>query len=67
MKPRLLQLKSLVEVGQIIRHREVTSSGVTQNLLDLIARRDGLLHSYIHLCADRALEQAATADAEIAA
>ena len=67
MKPRPLQLKSLVEVGQMIRHREVTSTGVTQNLLDLIASIDGRLHSYIHICADRALEQAATADAEIAA
>jgi amidase len=66
MKPRPLQFKSLVEVGQMIRQGKATSAGVTQDMLDLIARMDGGLHSYIHLCADRALAQAATADAEIA-
>ena len=67
MTPRPLQFKSLVEVGQMIRQGEATSAGVTQDMLDLIARMDGGLHSYIHLCADRALAQAATADVEIAA
>ena len=67
MKPRPLQFKSLVEVGQMIRQGKATSAGVTQDILDLIARMDGGLHSYIHLCADRALAQAATADVEIAA
>ncbi|MBT7343323.1 MAG: amidase [Rhodobacteraceae bacterium] len=67
MTPRPLQFKSLVEVGHMIRREEATSTGVTQNMLDLIARMDGRLHSYIHLCADRALAQAATADVEIGA
>ena len=51
----------------MIRREEATSTGVKQNMLDLIARMDGRLHSYIHLCADRALAQAATADVEIGA
>jgi len=67
MTPKPLQFKSLVEVGQMIRQGEATSAGVTQVMLDLIAGMDGGLNSYIHLCADRALAQAGTADAEIAA
>jgi amidase len=66
MTSRPLQFKSLVEVGQMIRQGETTSAGVTQAMLDLITSRDGDLHSFIHLCADRALAQAVTADAEIA-
>lgn len=62
-----LQFKSLVEVSRRIRDGEMTSAGVTQFMLDLIAASDGDLHSYIHICAERALTQAAAADAEIAA
>ena len=62
-----LHFKSLVEVGQMIRRGEVTSVGVTRHMLDLIASVDGRFKSYIHLCGERALEQAEAADAALAA
>jgi len=57
----------LVEVGERIRRRELTSEAVTRALLERIARHEGRLHSILMLLADAALEQARQADAEIAA
>ena len=62
-----LHFKSLNEVSQMIHAGEVTSVSVTRHMLDLIASVDGRFKSYIHLCADRALEQAEAADAALAA
>jgi amidase len=56
----------LVEVGRRIQARQVSSSEVTQAVLDRIARLDGRLRSYATLTADLALAEAARADAEIA-
>jgi amidase len=63
---RQLHFKGLTDVGHMIRRGEVSSIGVTQGMLDLIRSRDREYNSYIHVCADLALEQAAAADAEIA-
>jgi amidase len=55
----------LVEVGQRIQTRRLSSVEVTQAVLDRIARLDGRLKSYATLTADLALAQAKQADAEI--
>jgi amidase len=57
----------LVEVGQRIAKREISSVEATKAQLDRIARLDGGLKSYAHLMAASALQQAEAADAEIAA
>lgn len=67
MSVRPLHFKSLLEVGQLIQTGQLSAVEVTKEMLDLIARVDGQFHSYIHLCHDRALIQAQTADTEIAA
>jgi amidase len=56
----------LVEVGQRIQTRRLSSAEVTQAVLDRIARLDGHLKSYAILTADLGLAQAEQADAEIA-
>jgi len=55
----------LVEVGQRVQARRLSSVEVTQAVLDRIARLDGRLKSYATLTADLALAQAKQADAEI--
>jgi amidase len=55
----------LVEVGQRIQTRRLSSVEVTQAVLGRIARLDGRLKSYATLTADLALAQAKQADAEI--
>lgn len=67
MSVRPLHFKSLLEVGKLIQTGQLSAVAVTKEMLDLIARVDGQFHSFIHLCHDRALEQAQTADTEIAA
>jgi amidase len=62
-----LHFKSLIEVGQMIRQGQATSVEITDHMLDLIAAVDGQFHSYIHVCPDRAQEQARAADKEVAA
>lgn len=64
---RPLHFKSLLEAGDMIRHGETTSIELTQYMLKRIKAEDPDYHSYIHLCADRALSQAKTADAEVLA
>jgi len=58
---------SIREVGTLLRKNEVTSQELTRSCLDLISRLDPELHSFIRVTADLALEQAATADRELAA
>lgn len=58
---------SLLSVSDRIRRGELTSAGVTAELLDRIARHDGRLHSALIVLADDAMTQARQADAEIAA
>ena len=67
MSDKPLHYKALLEVSAAIRRRETSAHDVTSAMLARIETLDGGLHSYIHLCADRALQQAEAADAEIAA
>lgn len=62
-----LHFKPLTEIGQMIRQSEASSVDVTRHMLDLISKVDGQFHSYIHICGERAIEQAEVADKEIAA
>jgi amidase len=63
---RDLHYSELVEIGQSIQKRELSSVEATQAQLDRIARLDGGLKSYAHVMASSALEQAQAADQEIA-
>jgi len=62
-----LHYLDLLQVGRLIQSREVSSEEVTRSLLDRIATVDRQLHSYAHVMADQALEEARRADLEIAA
>ena len=67
MPGRDLHYSELVEVGQRIRKRDLSSVEATQAQFDRIARLDGQLKSYAHVMASSALQQAHAADKEIAA
>lgn len=67
MSARDLHYSGLVEFGQRIARREISSVEATKAQLDRIARLDGRLKSYAHVMAASALQQAEVADAEIAA
>ena len=57
MPGRDLHYSELVEVGQRIRKRDLSSVEATQVQLDRIARLDGQLKSYAHVMASSALQQ----------
>ena len=57
---------SLTEVADLLEKREVSPVELTRHLLDRIDRVDAELHSYRTVLADRAMEQARRAEAEIA-
>jgi amidase len=61
-----LHYSELLEIGQHIRKRELSSVEATQAQLDRIARLDGQLKSYAFIMGASALEQANAADDEIA-
>lgn len=56
----------LSEVADLLKNRELSPVELTRHLLDRIDRVDQHLHSYHTVLADRALEQARRAEAEIA-
>ncbi len=58
--------KSLLELAQLIKDKEVTSVEVTQMMLDRISQLDEHYMSYLHVCSERALERAKEADRLIA-
>src|SRR5258706_385044 len=62
-----LHYSELVEVGQRIAKRELSSVEATQAQLDRIARLDGQLKSYAYVMSSSALEPAQAAEKEIAA
>ena len=62
-----LACKTLVEVAELLRARQVTSTQLTKAVLDQIAAQEPMLHAYTTLTAETALEEAAVADAEIEA
>jgi Asp-tRNA(Asn)/Glu-tRNA(Gln) amidotransferase A subunit family amidase len=55
----------VTELGELIRRRQVTSTQLTRMYLGRIKRYDPVLKAVITLTEDRALRQAAAADAEI--
>lgn len=58
---------SVRELGELIRTRQVTSTELTRLYLARLKKYDPQLHCVISLTEERALRQAARADAEIAA
>ena len=66
MPARDLHYSELVGVGQRIQKRELSSVEATEAQLDRIERLDGRLKSYAYVMASSALQQARTADQEIA-
>ncbi|MEJ0230764.1 amidase (plasmid) [Klebsiella michiganensis] len=61
-----LHYLNLLEVGKRIQSREISSEEVTQTLLTRISEQDAKLHSYVTVMTDQALQEARTADEEIA-
>ena len=66
MTSRALHFKGLQEVAEMIASGKTTSLCVTEQMLDRIAQVDTGYESYIHVCAERAREQAKAADADTA-
>lgn len=66
MTSRDLHFKGLQEIATMILAGETTSKDVTCAMLDRIADVDPHYQSYIHVCTDRALQQAQAADADLA-
>jgi amidase len=66
MTLRDLHFKGLREVATLISSGETTSAKATRAMLDRIAEVDPRFQSYIHVCNDRAMEQARVADADMA-
>jgi Asp-tRNA(Asn)/Glu-tRNA(Gln) amidotransferase A subunit family amidase len=62
-----LAFATVNELASLLRVRKVTSIALTQMYLDRLKRYDSKLHFVVSLTAERALAQAAKADAEIAA
>jgi len=63
--PNEFHYMDLLQIGRLIQSREVSSEAVTQSLLTRIASVDTQLHSYAHVIAQQALEDARRADQEI--
>src|SRR5882672_2110878 len=61
MPTRDLHYCELVEIGQRIQKRELSSMEATQAQLDRIARLDGRLKSYAYVMTSSALQQAQAA------
>lgn len=65
MDPKDLPFEPLVSLAGRLRRREISPVEVTQAMLDRIEAIDGTYMSYKTVMADRALEQASKAEAEI--
>ena len=57
--------KTLVEVAELIKKKEVSPVELTQAMLNRISALDGKLYSYLTVTTDLALQQARTAEQEI--
>src|SRR5579862_8349905 len=62
-----LAFASIGELAGLLQSRKITSLALTQMYLDRLKRYDARLHFVINLTEERALAQAKTADAEMAA
>ncbi len=58
---------TIADAARRLRDREISPVEYAQALLDRIAAHDGALNSFLHICGDRALDAAKTAEAEIMA
>lgn len=67
MSPDELVYLSAAEQGKLIRTHELSPVGLVRAYLDRIERYDGILRSYITVCADQALEHARQAEKDIGA
>jgi amidase len=65
--PDSLAFHGLIEIGELIQDRSVSSRAVTEALLQRIARLDRELRAYVQVLETSALAQADAADREIAA
>ena len=67
--PRMEELAfaTIAELSGLIRERKITSIALTKMYLERLKRYDATLHFLTNLTEDRALSQARSADAEIAA
>ncbi len=66
-KPGDLAFYTVRELGELLRTQQVTSAQLTELCLERLKKHDPQLHCVITLTEDLAREQAARADAEIAA
>lgn len=65
--PESIAFRTVRELAELIRTRRITSVAMTKMYLARLKRLDSALHCVITLTEERALKQAAAADAEIAA
>ena len=65
MKPDQLQYKALVELSELIRRGEVSSSEATEATLDRIGKLDGRFHAFATVLKERAVVLAKKLDGEI--
>src|SRR5437762_2773953 len=65
--PTPLHWRSIAELAPLIERRELSPVEVTQALVTRVRRLDDRINSYITVTAERALEQARQAEAEIMA
>ena len=61
-----LAYMSIAEQAKLIEKKELSPVDLIQTYLDRIEKWDGVLHSWITVCADQALKQAKQAEADIA-
>jgi aspartyl-tRNA(Asn)/glutamyl-tRNA(Gln) amidotransferase subunit A len=66
MADKPLYYLSIHEAQQLIQSRKLSPVELTRSVLERIAAVDDKLHAYINLMADKAMEQARGAEAEIA-
>jgi aspartyl-tRNA(Asn)/glutamyl-tRNA(Gln) amidotransferase subunit A len=60
-----LLFRSIAEVGELLRRREVSPIELTRAVLDRIDRLEPILHAHITVTADWAMERARTCEREI--
>ena len=58
---------SIAEMGRQLRAHTTTAEALTRSALNRVAAKDGALHSFITVTAERALVDARRADADFAA
>ena len=61
-----LYQKTIHELSDLLRKKEITSVELTESVLNRIEDTDGKIGGYISVCGEEALEQAKAADAKIA-